>query len=230
MYPAFLNISGRLCVVVGGGTVAERKVLSLLEAGATVRLISPQLTDKLHELAAEGRIDWQARCFQLGDLTGARLVFAATDSAAVNKAVAQEAAAAGQLVNVADAPELCSFQVPAVVRQGDLSIAISTNGKSPALAARIRKQMEADYGPAYAVLLALLGRIRERALAGTANSQARRNLFENLVHEDILLWMRNGQWELVRDHLGNVLGMDAELRQEASTLLERAKDGQIMQA
>ncbi len=230
MYPLSLNIHGQLCVIVGGGNVAERKVFSLLEAGATVRLISPQLTEKLHELAAAGQIDWQNRRFQHGDLTAALLVFAATDSAAVNAAVAQEAAAAGKLVNVADAPELCSFQVPAVVHQGDLSIAISTNGKSPALSARIRKELEAGYGPEYAVLLDLLGRIRERTLAGTADSSARRNLFENLLHEDILLWMRNGQWELVRGHLGSVLGMDAELRQEASAWLERVKDGQIIPA
>jgi precorrin-2 dehydrogenase/sirohydrochlorin ferrochelatase len=161
-------------------------------------------------------------------LVDALLVFAATDSAQVNEAVAQEAA--GQLVNIADAPERSSFHVPAVVRQGDLSIAVSTNGKSPALAARIRKQLETDYGPEYAVLLDLLGRIRERTLAGTADGTARRNLFENLLHEDILLWMRNGQWELVRGHLSSVLGMDAELRQEASAVLERAKDGQIMPA
>jgi precorrin-2 dehydrogenase/sirohydrochlorin ferrochelatase len=230
MYSISLNITSQLCVVVGGGTVAERKVLSLLEAGAAVRLISPQLTERLHELAADGQIEWLPRHFQPGDVAAALLVFAATNSAAVNKAVAQEAASAGKLVNVADAPELCSFQAPAVVRQGDLSIAISTNGKSPALAARIRKELEAAYGPEYALLLDLLGHIRERKLAGTADSQARRNLFENLVHEDILLWMRNGQWELVRGHLGSVLGMDAELRQEASTWLERAKDGQIMQA
>jgi len=210
MYSVTLNIHGKLCVVVGGGAVAERKVLSLLEAGATVRLISPQLTCTLHELADAGQIDWLNRRFEHGDLTDALLVFAATDNAAVNAAVAQDAAAAGKLVNVADAPELCGFQAPAVVRRGDLSIAISTSGKSPALAARIRKALAAEYGPEYAVLLDLLGRIRERTLAGTADSQARRNLFENLLHEDILLWIKTGQQERLRSHLRAVLGPDIE--------------------
>lgn len=228
MYPISLNISGRLCVVIGGGKVAERKTLSLLEAGARARLISPQLTAKLHELAAAGAIDWLARRFQSGDLTEALLVFAATDSAAVNKAAAEEAKAAGKLVNVADAPELCGFQVPAVMRQGDLSIAVATNGRSPALAARIRQQLEADYGPEYAALLDLLGRVRERLLA--ADSPARRNLFENLPYEDILSWMRNGQWERARAHLSAVLGADAELRQEASALPEQAEGRRIMRA
>jgi precorrin-2 dehydrogenase/sirohydrochlorin ferrochelatase len=210
MYPVSLDISDLLCVVVGGGKVAERKVLSLLEAGAQVRLISPQLTEALHKLAVAGRIDWLARYFQSGDLSDALLVFAATDNRQVNEAVAREATAAGKLVNVADAPELCSFQVPAVLHQGDLSIAVSTNGKSPALAARIKKQLEADYGPEYALLLELLGHIRERTLVGIADGQARRNLFENLLHEDILRWIKNGQWEQVRSHLRVVLGPDAD--------------------
>ncbi len=210
MYHLSLNISGQLCIIVGGGKVAERKALSLLEAGAQVRLISPQLTDTLHELAAARQIDWLARPFQPGDLADALLVFAATDSAAVNKAAAQEAAAAGKLVNVADAPELCGFQVPAVVRQGDLSIAVSTNGKSPALAARIRKELEAEYGPEYAVLLDLLGRVRAETLAGTADGAARRNLFENLLHEDILLWIKTGQQERLRSWLRAILGPDAD--------------------
>lgn len=215
MYPLSLNLRSQLCVVIGGGKVAERKALSLLEAGAQVRLISPQLTDTLHELAAAQQIDWLPRCFEPGDLADALLVFAATDSAAVNKAVADEAAAsAGTLVNVADAPELCSFHVPAVVRQGDLSIAVSTNGKSPALAARIRKELEANYGPEYAALLDLLGRVREHTLAGTADGAARRNLFENLLHADILDWIRKGQWELLRAHLASVLGEDAAMQHE----------------
>lgn len=208
MYPISLNISGQLCIIIGGGKVAERKVLSLLEARARVRLISPQLTGRLRELADSGQIDWLPRCFQPGDLVDALLVFAATDSAQINEAVAQEAA--GKLVNIADAPEHSSFHVPAVVRQGDLSIAVSTNGKSPALAARIRKQLEADYGPEYAVLLDLLGRIREQTLAGTADGLARRNLFENLLHEDILRWIKTGQGEQLCSHLRVVLGPDAD--------------------
>ncbi len=213
MYPVTLNIKGRLCVVIGGGRVAERKILSLLKAGAQVRVISPQLTEILHDLASAGQIDWLARRFTPSDLTGAMLVFAVTDKRQVNESVTQAAEAAGLLVNVADAPEKCSFQVPAVVRQGDLTIAISTNGKSPAFAARVRKQLEADYGPECAVFLDLLGRIRTQELAGKRDGAARKNLFENILHEDILDWIRNGQWEQLRDHLQRVLGSDAELLQ-----------------
>lgn len=211
MYPVSLNISGRLCVVVGGGKVAERKILALLQAGAQVRAVSPQLTETLRTIAATGRIDWLARCFQAGDLSGAMLVFAATDNRAVNEQVAQEAEAGGQLLNVADAPDQCSFQVPAVLRQGDLTIAVSSNGKSPALSARITKRLEAEYGPEYAVLLDLLGRIRVQELAGDRDEAARKNLFANLLHEDMLDWIRTGQQERLRNHLRTVLGSDAVL-------------------
>jgi precorrin-2 dehydrogenase/sirohydrochlorin ferrochelatase len=214
MYPVTLNINGRLCVVVGGGRVAERKILALLKAGAQVRTVSPQLTEPLRKLAGAGRIDWQARCFQDGDLVGAMLVFAATDSRQVNELVAQAAKAGGQLVNVADAPEQCGFQVPAVLRQGDLTIAVSTNGKSPALSARIRRRLEADYGPEYAVLLDLLGRMRAQELAGDRDEAARKDMFAKILHEDILDWMRNSQWERLRSHLRAVLGPDADFQPE----------------
>lgn len=208
MYPVSLNISGQLCVVIGGGTVAERKTLALLEAEARVRVVSPQLTDVLQQLAALGRLEWRAHCFQRADLAAALLVFAATNSTSVNQDVAQVARAAGQLVNVADTPALCSFHVPAVVCQGDLRIAISTNGKSPALAARIRNELNAHYGPEYAVLLDLLGRIRERTLADAADCPRRKNLFANVLHTDILDWIRNGQWDVLHNHLRTVLGYD----------------------
>ena len=209
MYPVTLKISGRLCAVVGGGQVAERKILALLKAGAQVRTVSPQLTETLQELAAAGRIDWLSRYFQARDVTGAMLVFAATDSREVNATVAQEAKKAGQLVNIADAPEQCDFQVPAVLRQRDLTIAVSTNGKSPALSARIRKQLETDYGPEYAILLDLLGRIRAQELAGNRDEAARKNLLANILHEDMLDWIRNGQQERLHYHLRTVLGTDA---------------------
>ena len=213
MYPVTLNIDQQLCVVVGGGRVAERKILALLNAGAQIRVISPQLTKTLHKLASNGQIDWLARAFVPHDVRGAMLVFAATNKRQVNERVTLAAAESGLLVNVADAPDQCSFQVPAVVRQGDLTIAISTNGKSPAFAARIRKQLEADYGPECAILLDLLGRIRVQELAEKRDGAARKNLFENILHKDILDWIRNGQWERLRNHLQSVLGPDADLLQ-----------------
>ena len=144
MYPISLNISGKLCVVVGGGQVAERKVLSLLNAHAAVRIISPQLTERLAEVVTEvvteqavkktvkDTVQWWKRGYQHGDLDEALLVFAATDNRQVQDAVVQDAQQTGLLVNVVDAPEKCDFQVPALVRRGDLTLAVSTNGASPA--------------------------------------------------------------------------------------------------
>ena len=120
MYPVCLDISDKLCVVVGGGRVAERKVLGLLAAGAMVRVVSPELTDSLAGMAENSSIEWLARGYKQGDFIGAVLVFAATDSREVQEAVVLEANRAGQLVNVIDEPENCTFQVPAVVRRGDL--------------------------------------------------------------------------------------------------------------
>lgn len=210
MYPVCLNIKDQLCVVVGGGAVAERKVFSLLAAGAQVRVVSPELSEGLAGLSAQGRIEWLASGYRQGDLANALLVFAATDNKEVQDAVIRDAERTGKLVNVADAPEKCSFQVPAVVRQGDLTIAVSTNGSSPAVAAKIKKQLEKSYGPEYAVLLELMAQLRGQVLACTEECGQRKILFQNILHDDILQWIRTGQWELLRSHLGALLGPDIE--------------------
>ncbi|WP_339136235.1 MAG: bifunctional precorrin-2 dehydrogenase/sirohydrochlorin ferrochelatase [Candidatus Electrothrix sp. GW3-4] len=207
MYPVSLNIAGKLCVVVGGGNVAARKVLSLLKAQASVRIISPQLTEALSGQVANAAVDWWGRGYQSGDLDGALLVFAATDNRQVQDAVVRDAQKAGLLINVADAPELCDFQVPAVVRRDNLSIAVSTNGASPALAGKIRQELEERYGEEYAVLLRLMARLRAR-ICNDASSEGgdRRRVFQNILHEDIIQWIRGGQWERIAQHLDTVLG------------------------
>ena len=210
MYPVCLEISDKLCVVVGGGSVAERKVLGLLTAGARVRIISPLLTNTLTGLADEGRIKWLERGYAQGDLAGALLIFAATDSTEVQEAVIQEAGQAGQLVNVIDAPARCSFHVPAVVRRGDLTLAVSTGGKSPAVAAMVRKQLAQSYGEEYSQLLDLISRLREQVLAGDGDSTERKILFQNILHDDIVHWIKTDQRDLLRRHLRAVLGSDVD--------------------
>lgn len=210
MYPVCLEISDKLCVVVGGGSVAERKILGLLTAGAQVRVISPQLTGTLAQLADDGRIEWLERGYAQGDLTGALLIFAATNSREVQEAVFREADRAGQLVNVIDAPTRCSFHVPAVVKRGDLTLAVSTGGKSPAVAAMVRKQLAENFGEEYGLLLDLISRLREQVLTGEGNSSERKILFQNILHDDIVHWIKSGQRDLLRKHLRAVLGSDID--------------------
>ncbi len=215
MYPISLNISGKLCVVVGGGQVAERKVLSLLKAYARVRIISPQLTEMLTEIVAEQpakktvkkTVQWRERDYRQSDLDGALLVFAATDNRQVQDAVVQDAQQAGILVNVIDAPECCDFQVPAVVRRGDLNIAVATNGTSPALAAKIRQELDNKYGDEYAVALRLMSLLRKKICnTPSSNCAHRKRVFQNILHKDIIDWIRAEQWERLAQHLDTVLG------------------------
>ena len=210
-YPISLNIEEKLCVVVGGGNVAERKVLSLLNAHASVRIISPQLTEVLAGVLSEQvtnvSVEWRSRGYQRGDLDCALLVFAATDNRHVQNAVVRDAQEAGVLVNVADAPDLCDFQVPAVVQRDNLNIAVSTNGASPALAAKLRQELEERYGSEYAVLLRLMSRLRARICNdASSNGIDRKILFQNILHEDIIHWIRGEQWERLSQHLDTVLG------------------------
>jgi precorrin-2 dehydrogenase/sirohydrochlorin ferrochelatase len=188
-----VDLAGRRCLVVGGGRVAERKVGLLLECGATVKVVSPTATQKITEWAARKAIRLARRAVRPADLTRAFLVFAATDDAQVNRTVAEKVRAAGGLVNVADAPTACNFLVPAVVRQGDLTIAISTGGGSPALSKRLRQRLEATIGPEYDAFLAALRELRaqaQRTISDPAERQAiyRRaldsNLFDHAVRGD----------------------------------------------
>ncbi|HFQ90363.1 MAG TPA: bifunctional precorrin-2 dehydrogenase/sirohydrochlorin ferrochelatase [Desulfobulbus sp.] len=206
MYPVCLNITGRLCIVIGGGIVAERKVRGLLAAGGRVRVISPEATAALADLAREGRIEWLRRPYAPGDLDRAFLVFAATDSRGVQEAVCRDAQQAAILVNVADDPDRCSFQVPATVHRGDLTLSVATGGRSPAVAAMIRRRLERDFGPEYAVLLELVAMIRQEVLSDDRSPGERKILFQNILHDDIVSWIREGRWDRLQQHLQEVLG------------------------
>jgi precorrin-2 dehydrogenase/sirohydrochlorin ferrochelatase len=180
-FPAFLDLRGRACLVVGGGHVGERKVRKLLACGARVTLVSPGLTEGLAALADRGRITHRRRAFLRSDVRRIMLVVAATGVPAVDDAVAAEARRRGALVNVVDRPARCGFIFPAVLRRGELQIAVSTGGRSPALAREIRQRLEPLFGPEYAVLVERVGRARRRARAGAATPAARIEAGERVV-------------------------------------------------
>jgi siroheme synthase-like protein len=159
-YPVFLNIEHKKCVVIGGGSVAFRKVKVLREHGADVQVISPDLCPELKELRAQRKISVSSRQYMKGDLASAIIAVAATDDSHLNRKVAQEARREGILVNVVDDPKHSNFIVPSYLRRGDITIAISTGGKSPALARKIRARLEKDFGDEYTSLVLLISEVR----------------------------------------------------------------------
>lgn len=167
-YPVCVDMAGRACLVVGGGAVAERKASGLLESGARVTVVSPALTARLEAWAREGQIRAIRRGYEPGDLADQSLVFVATDDGAVNAAVAADARAAGVLINAADDPAHCDFIIPAVLRRGALTVAVSTGGASPALSRAVRDELEThfdreDYASLLEVAADARARLRERS-------------------------------------------------------------------
>jgi precorrin-2 dehydrogenase/sirohydrochlorin ferrochelatase len=180
-FPAFLDLRGRRCLVVGGGPIGERKVRDLLACGADVVVVSPALTDTLAELAAAGTVRHRARRFLKTDARGCALVVAATGQPAIDDAVVHAARRHRALVNVVDRPAACDFIVPSVLRRGALQIAVSTGGRSPALAREIRKQLETTFGPEYAELVEHVGAARASARASSQTAAARLAAGEQLA-------------------------------------------------
>ena len=181
LFPIFLKLQSRLAIVVGGGIVSEGKISGLLAAHARVRVISPSITPALAARVREGRIDWVPKAFAPGDLAGAYLVVAATSAVGVNEAVFHEAESRGVLCNAVDDVEHCNFYYPAIVQRGDLQIAVSTNGKSPALAQRLRKELEAQFDPEYEAWLEWLGAAREALRASSKDAEANKKILHSLA-------------------------------------------------
>jgi precorrin-2 dehydrogenase/sirohydrochlorin ferrochelatase len=185
-YPVYLNLKGRRVVVIGGGEVAERKIETLLDTGASVVVISPQVTRRIATLSNQKKIEIRNRTYLRGDCSDAALVFSATGDPEISVAVHQEATALGVFINTADQPAQCSFIMPAVVRRGDIGVAISTSGTSPALAARLRRKISGLIGPEYARLAELLSRIRPE-IRGKIHSEGRRkDLHYRIIDSDII--------------------------------------------
>lgn len=181
LFPMFVKLQGRLVVVVGGGKIAEGKISSLLGAGARVRVISPAITPAFVEWVRERKVEWLPKLFEPGDLSGAYLVIAATSAPGVNDAVFGEAEACGILCNAVDDVEHCHFYYGAVVQRGDLQVAISTNGKSPALAQRLRQELEAQFGKEYELWLEWLGAARELLRSSDSDSETNKKLLHQLA-------------------------------------------------
>ncbi|MCT4617792.1 MAG: bifunctional precorrin-2 dehydrogenase/sirohydrochlorin ferrochelatase [Marinisporobacter sp.] len=197
-YPIMLDLCGKKCVVIGGGKVAQRKVLSLLKCGAKVKVISPKCTNKLKELQIEGKIELIKRPYIFGDIKGSFLAFIATDQEKVNKASLEEAKVQGVLVNVIDNPYECDFVVPSVIRRGDLQITISTNGKSPMLSKKIRQELEETFGEEYREYISILGDLRELVLREIDDIRIRRKVFETVVYSDLLEKYKNREIKDIR--------------------------------
>lgn len=185
-FPIYIELEGKRCIVVGGGNVAAGKVRQLLAFAAKVEVIAPELTPELERLAAEEQITWKQMSFpqdESGDafLCDCALVVAATDQREVNVRVSKLCRAHGIPVNVVDVKELCTFYFPAIVKRGDVVVGISTGGKSPALAARIRRELEAALPENYGTAADILGACREEVLARVPDGRERRKLFEGLL-------------------------------------------------
>ena len=223
-FPINLSISTRKCTVVGGGKVAARKTVALLECGAMVRIISPELTAELQALLEDRVINWEPREYQHGDLAGSFLVIAATDNTRVQREVFTEAEENGQLVNVADVPELCNFILPATVKRDDLSISVSTAGKSPALARKIRQHLESIIGPEYGKLADIMGLLRKEVLKLKRPHAENKVIFAKLLHDNFAAWIRESNWDMIEKHLTDELGndLDQELLKDINRKLDSA--------
>jgi precorrin-2 dehydrogenase/sirohydrochlorin ferrochelatase len=185
LYPVFLDLSDRTVLVVGGGRVAARKLRGLAPSGARITVVANDLCRDIRDAAEEAGAEILQRSYQDGDLAGRWLVIAATDDAGLNRAISEEASRRGVFCNVVDCPDLCSFHVPASVRRGLLQIAVSTSGASPALAGRIRRQLEEDYGEAYGLLLDAMRELRDYVRERHPDSQPRRREFlESFLDSD----------------------------------------------
>jgi siroheme synthase-like protein len=200
-YIACLKLTGRRCVVVGGGDVGLEKVEGLLTCGGDVVLIAPDAIEPLRELAGEGSIRWEQREYETGDLEGTFIGIAATNDTDVNIRVFEDAEKRAMLVNVVDVPPLCNFILPAIHRSGPLAIAISTAGASPALAKRLKREIAEQYGDPYARLAELLNEARGWAKGNLPTYQDRKEFFEGIVNgePDPVELLRDGDEQAVRD-------------------------------
>ena len=185
-YPIGLLVDGRRCLVVGGGRVAERKARGLIECGAKVTVVSPELTPGLVALQSDGLITWEPRGYLPGDAKDFFLVMAATDDPAVQNQVQFDAVHYNILLNVADVPEKCNFILPALLRRGALTVAVSTSGKSPALAKKLRHEIEAWLGPQYEIAIEVLGLLRPYVLAWQLPQPENEKIFQGLIDQGIV--------------------------------------------
>jgi precorrin-2 dehydrogenase/sirohydrochlorin ferrochelatase len=184
LFPMFVKLEGKRCLVVGAGKVGEPKIGGLIETGACIRVIALQASETVQGWAQAGKISLELRAFDAEDLDGTFLAIVATASRVLNESIYREAQRRAVLCNVVDDPEYCDFYYPAVVRRGDLQIAISTNGQSPSLAQKLRQQLERQFGPGYARWVAELGETRKLVLASDLDLERKSELLHSLASRE----------------------------------------------
>ncbi|MGB6065957.1 MAG: bifunctional precorrin-2 dehydrogenase/sirohydrochlorin ferrochelatase [Desulfomonilaceae bacterium] len=212
-YPIMMSLAGKRVIVVGGGRVGRRKIMGLIESGASITVISPKLERELQDLAQQGQIEWLAEKFDktlLDRYPEAVLVFGTTDQREVNIAIHGACADKRIPCNIADVPDLCTFIVPAVITQGDLMIAVSTGGASPALARRIREDLEKHYGPEYGEMTRVLGELRKLVLQTGSSSDANKKIFRDIVSSEVLAAFRDNDRERVLEILKAILPQNVD--------------------
>lgn len=206
LYPINIKIEGKKCVVVGGGSIAQRKIKGLLEAGAKVTVISPSFSPSVNKLAREGKVKAIVRKYRKSDLSGAFLVFSATDDREVNRVVARHAREKGILVNTADDPDYCDFTLPAVVKRGELTVAIASGGASPALSRHLREKLEKMVGDEYGKLVSLLGELREIFKEKSRDLSELKTIFEDLIAEGILDLLAKKEYKQAQSLVRKITG------------------------
>ena len=207
-YPVFWDIADKKCVVVGGGEVAARKVQRLLDCGAKVSVISPELHPELIALKKDRRISHIPSAYESKYIDSAAMVIGATDNEEINAAISQDASAKGIPVNIVDDPQKCDFILPSIVERGDLTIAISTGGKSPALARHLREELETRYSAEYEIFLRILGDLR---LQMAKNAGAGKSWFHSLIASDILELIRKKDWGKVKNTVREITGQEVKI-------------------
>lgn len=201
LFPIFINLAGKNCLVIGGGQVAERKVEDLFSYGANIIVISPKAGDNINRWFNQGLIDWQARQFVDSDLDHAFLVFVATNDALVNKEIVEQCRRQGILANAVDDPPNCDFYVPAVVRRNSLVVGISTEGKSPLFARKMREQLEELIGEEYGQFVDILGEQRDYIKQVIPDIETRKKVFQALVDSDILDLLKMGDEKRIKERM-----------------------------
>ena len=205
-YPINLDVRNRRCLVVGGGSVGARKARTLSDCGAVVVVVSPHVDQTVENLARDGQILLERRSYRPSDLSRVFLAFAATDNPDVNRQIGEDARRLSILCSIADRPGDGDFTLPARVVQGDLVITVSTSGKSPALAKKLRKDLQAQFGPEYALGLRLLGAVRERLLANGHDPESHKHLFRKLIEDGMIQHLKGDRIEAVNRILKAALG------------------------
>ncbi len=205
-YPIFLDIKGRACLVVGGGGVASRKVNTLLECGATVTVVCLEASQVVRDLADTPHVILKIQSYNADDLEGQFLVIGATNDEALNRQISSDAEGRNLLCNIADRPSVCNFILPSIIQRGDLVLAISTSGKSPAFAKKLRQDLESQYGDEYAIFLELMGAIRKRLLNEAHAPEQHKPLFRKIILSDIITLIQNRQYDQIDRLLLEVLG------------------------